>query len=621
MRLFLTLLLLVSVTTMFSAKGIEKVVKNQTSGGGYYTEDVLDDSYLLEGGFESGEFVEFTHNDETSVGIMFHVSEWNAYGSSGTSWWMSDPELGNDGGYADGWYQVLDSDAFTVSGTNPTLSFYHSYNIEDPAVYNNYDGWDGVNLRITTDGGLTWEVITNTSPAYNCTSMYSFGNVHGEGEGVPGWGGSSDWTNVTVDLSSYSGKTVKLRWAFASDGSFSTADDATMFGYQVDDIVVSTTEGELFSNNGTENGLTPSNNAPVGADLWSVVSTSGLGGAATGSYFASCNNESNTYVPNMVNTLTSPWVELPSVINTAYVDFKVRGSFSDNDVFPAVDHFGYYIQVNGESFRRYASNLDQDPNGDSFVYSDAPATWALFSESYATGLVDVSQFIGEEIRVILEFSSDEDTPIGEGVNVDDITVYTPDTVPVEFTTFTAAQSGSKVKLEWATATEINNKGFEVERSVNGSEWRVVGFVEGHGTVAQSKNYNFTDNINGISGSNVAYRLKQIDYSGAFDYSNEIELGDFLPTEYSVAQNYPNPFNPSTTISFAIPADNYVSLKVYNLLGQEVASIVDGNLAAGSYEYSFDASQLASGMYLYVLNSGANKNSSEFTSVNKMMLMK
>jgi Zn-dependent metalloprotease/DNA-binding beta-propeller fold protein YncE len=188
----------------------------------------------------------------------WHLDSWNAYTGSGQSWWIADPTLGNQGGYDNLWYEALETDSFLLSGTNPTLTFYHRYDVETPSQYEAYDGWDGMNVRISVDSGKSWQVLTNPTPAYTCTSLYSFGEMHREGPGIPGWAGQlTAWSKVSFDLSSYAGQTIQLRFAFASDGGFSTADLAPgLFGWQIDDIIVSSSAGTLFSNNGNSSGMT-----------------------------------------------------------------------------------------------------------------------------------------------------------------------------------------------------------------------------------------------------------------------------------------------------------------------------------------------------------------------------
>jgi len=191
----------------------------------------------------------------------WHVDSWNAY-QGGLSWWDADPSLGNQGGYKNEWYEGLDTDQISLSGSNLMLEFYHRYKVEEPAgAPAQYDGWDGMNVRISTDDGNTWQVLQNPVPAYSNSSLFSFGGRHGEGLGIPGWTGElSTWTNVSVDLSAYAGQTVRIRFAFASDFYFSTDDvGPDLFGWQIDNIIVSNSSTTLYSNDGDVNGMTTVN--------------------------------------------------------------------------------------------------------------------------------------------------------------------------------------------------------------------------------------------------------------------------------------------------------------------------------------------------------------------------
>ncbi len=621
----LTILLIIFLFGAVNAKVGDKVVKADSVNSNSSQLFIEEDTDLFMEDWESG-MGNWVHVDETGIAPQWHLDTWMAYGGSGESWWMADVTLGTNGGYNNSWYQVLDTDEFTLSGSNQQLTFYHRYSVEGPAGASSpYNGWDGMNVRISTDGGANWVVLANPTPAYTATSLFSFGDEHGEGPNIPGWAGDLlTWTQVTFDLSSYSGQNVKLRFAFASDPAYATGQDggpASMFAWQIDDILVTNNSGTLFSNDGTAAGMTASNNAASGADLWNVKT----GSAFSGTMFADCNNASGTYVPNMKNSLTSPWINLPSIITTAYLDFYLRGSFMDNDVFPAVDYFGVYVQVEGEIGRRYVSNITQDPNGSNFVYSDAPADWSLFSNTYSVGIVDLSSLIGNNIRVIFEFESDEDAPIGEALQVDDVMIWTPDVVPVELTSFTAVQKGAFVNLEWNTATELNNHGFEIERRtiVDGkeSEWHTIGFKKGHGTLTEPRTYSYLDKIEGLSADQIMYRLKQIDYNGNFEYSDAVLVENVVPLEFEISQNYPNPFNPSTLISYDVPQQSFVSLKVYNVTGEEISTLVNGIKEAGRYEVTFDASEMPTGVYFYVYKAGSAESSSSVLATKKMLLLK
>jgi hypothetical protein len=203
-------------------------------------------------------------------------------------------------------------------------------------------------------------------------------------------------------------------------------------------------------------------------------------------------------------------------------------------------------------------------------------------------------------------------------NADAAIVYGP-FVPVELTYFTATSQTGKVYLNWTTATELNNLGFEVERKIlnnqNEGEWIRIGFVEGHGTTTETKEYSYLDDINTIQASSLVYRLKQIDFLGSYEYSDEVYVESLAPTDFVLDQNYPNPFNPSTTITFGVPVRARVSLKVFNSLGEVVAVLINEEKAAGSYDAEFDASTLPSGTYFYRLQAGS------FVGTKKMVLMK
>ncbi len=190
----------------------------------------------------------------------------------------------------------------------------------------------------------------------------------------------------------------------------------------------------------------------------------------------------------------------------------------------------------------------------------------------------------------------------------------PPIIPVELTSFAANVNNlGQVVLNWQTASELNNQGFEIERRMESSEFRTIGFVEGAGTVTETRNYSFVDKT-ADQGINY-YRLKQMDFNGTYAYSDEVEVDVTGPLTFELEQNYPNPFNPSTNIKFSVPESGNVKLSVYNLVGEEVAVLVNGFSQAGFFEVTFDASNLSSGVYLYKLQS-ANS-----VQTKKMMLLK
>ena len=187
-------------------------------------------------------------------------------------------------------------------------------------------------------------------------------------------------------------------------------------------------------------------------------------------------------------------------------------------------------------------------------------------------------------------------------------------VPVELTSFSATSNSNVVTLSWTTATELNNYGFEIQRSTDEANWITLGFREGNGTTSEPKQYSFTDNISEISSETFYYRLKQLDFLGTYNYSNIIEVY-IAPASFALLQNYPNPFNPSTRISYQLPINSFVTLKVFDVVGNEIATLVNEEKSAGEYKVDFDASKIGSGIYFYTLSAG------EFLQTKKMILIK
>ncbi|BDQ02785.1 YCF48-related protein [Ignavibacterium sp.] len=191
-------------------------------------------------------------------------------------------------------------------------------------------------------------------------------------------------------------------------------------------------------------------------------------------------------------------------------------------------------------------------------------------------------------------------------------------IPVELISFGALVNNSDVRLSWSTSTELNNRGFEIERGQKPKvksqiDWESIGFINGKGTTTETQNYSFADK-NLLPGK-YYYRLKQIDFDGKFSFSGMIEVNVDLPTEFALEQNYPNPFNPTTKISWQSPVGSWQTLKVFDILGNEVATLVDEYKEPGRYEVEFDASDLSSGVYIYRLQADA------FISTKKMVLLR
>jgi hypothetical protein len=185
-------------------------------------------------------------------------------------------------------------------------------------------------------------------------------------------------------------------------------------------------------------------------------------------------------------------------------------------------------------------------------------------------------------------------------------------LPIQLSGFKATVLGQNgVRLNWVTLSETNNYGFYVERAQETvTHFHVLegSFVPGHGSTLQTQHYSYTDGT--PDRGKWWYRLRQVDLDGSVHFTEALTIDIVtsvkeatLPTEFSVSQNYPNPFNPTTTINIGLPYDAKVSLEVYNTLGQKVANLVDEIVTAGFHRVVLDASQLASGLYLYRMKTG------------------
>ena len=261
--------------------------------------------------------------------------------------------------------------------------------------------------------------------------------------------------------------------------------------------------------------------------------------------------------------------------------------------FGSINMWGVYIQPSDGNII-LANSYSTSPG--SWRSTDAGATWMpinLPSSGYQVVSVDsMTQFAAQ----------------GNGF----YKLSSPYFIPVELISFSASTTEGNVLLRWSTATELNNSGFDIERSSDNKDYVKIGFVPGYGTTTESKSYSYTTSL---KTTKQYYRLKQVDFDGTFEYSSTVEVDGIAPTEFSLKQNYPNPFNPTTRIDFTLPVESNAKISVYNLIGQKVVELINLKLYAGNHSVDFDATKLSSGIYLYKIEAGA------FSSVKKMQLLK
>ena len=279
----------------------------------------------------------------------------------------------------------------------------------------------------------------------------------------------------------------------------------------------------------------------------------------------------------------------------------------------------------GNSYELTAWFFDNDPAGrgrlvidwydasNSLIKSDYGGTYTSDQTSWQQLTMTATAPSGAtKVKVGVRFYDVKNNWDGDcTIYVDDFDGTPP--LPVELTTFSASIVKNKVELNWETATEVNNYGFNIERKPETGSWNKIGFVEGSGNSNSPKHYTFTDNT--ITAGKFLYRLKQIDIDGSFEYSDAIEVDLSSPVKYELSQNFPNPFNPTTSIQFSLPEASKVKLVVYNIIGEQVAELVNKNMEAGYHNVQFNAGNLNSGIYIYKIEAN------NFTQIRKMMLLK
>ena len=293
--------------------------------------------------------------------------------------------------------------------------------------------------------------------------------------------------------------------------------------------------------------------------------------------------DGNAYIVNVEGTMTTTAVLYSLDLTTGAATEVGTGLNFDN------------VTFNGQ-------DMDFDPaTGD--LYWSAYWSTGFFSEGASFRLIDITNGTSTEITPLGEF----DNYVGFNVNA------VCQSLPVELTSFSASTDGNSVMLNWTTATESNNSGFDVERSTDNNSFNKVSFVPGFGTTTQSRSYSYIDaNLNT---GKYYYRLKQVDYNGSSKYSNTVEVDVIAPKSCYLGQNYPNPFNPTTQIDYSITNQGFVNITVFNELGQQVATLVNRVVAAGKHTVNFNASRMASGIYIYRIQTG------KFVDVKKMNLLK
>ncbi len=484
------------------------------------------------------------------------------------------------------------------------------------------------NAPATVSGLLSGKDIIQTAAGnYHSIALASDGTVYTWGYNSDGELGNSDNTesNVPVAVSSLSSAKTITHVAAGGFHSIALASDGTSYTWG------SNYYGQLGTGNNTNSnvpvevgnllsGKTITQVAAGGSH--SIVLTSNGTVYTWGSnHYGQLGNGNNTdsNVPVLVGNLLSG----KTIIEVAAGYYHSIALMSDGTVYTW--GYNYYGQLgNGKNID---SNIPVAVGG---LLSGKTIVQVAAGEYHSIALASDGTIYtwGLNYNGELGDGTGTNSNIPVAVNQTDIGA-----LPVELTSFTASVSGNLINLNWQTETEVNSYGFSIERyalitlrsapdlsqNAESKVWKMVGFVKGHGSSNSPNKYSFTD-TNPLGGSEFEYRLKEIDNSGAFKYSKVVDV-KIAPGKYELFQNYPNPFNPSTVITYQLPVSGKVLLKVYDILGNVVSTLVDKIQPAGNHQVVFNTQQtttskhLSSGVYFYRINSG------NFREVKKMIVLK
>ncbi len=477
--------------------------------------------------------------------------------------------------------------------TSPTTSTLHSVSVIDDSVA--WIGGESGTILRTTDGGATWTSVgggnLGTEPVYNifgvdaqtalCTTSPSDTYIYRTTDG------GTTWTQVLA----VTGGFMDAIWMTDANNGFAYGDPVSGFWelFTTTDGGATWNPAPSLAQNGSEAGW---NNSMYvsGSDIYfgtnntTIYYSSDMGNSWTPQSTSTVTNSYSLWFNDASNGLTggnttlaqttdggTTWTALSNVPGSGNI-FGITGV--DNKWWFSRGSSVYYTEDNGSTWvTQYTATAG------SYNHMSLSRNGTTIMAVRGNGGISTYNFI----------------------------------VPVELTSFTASvNSSGQVELNWKTATETNNRIFEVERKTAGGSYTNIGSVEGSGTTTLPHSYSFTDNQ--ADNGTYTYRLKQIDFGGQSQYSGEVEVNINGLTTFNLEQNYPNPFNPSTDISYNIPEAGNVTLAVYNVIGEQVALLVNGFVTAGAHTVTFNAKALPSGVYFYKLQHGNS------VLVKKMMLL-
>ena len=480
-----------------------------------------------------------------------YIVEFTRTTNGGTNWTAGKPT-----GYTSGWGSAM------IHATDANTAYF--------PIYNTTAG--GGRIIATTDGGATWThqtTATYSAPNGFPNVLHFFDKQNGFTMGDPNGGYFEIYTTTNAGTNWVRVASASIPAALSGEygvvGFYSAVGNTVWF---------STNKGRLFKS--TDKGLN-----------WTVTDL-GIGSVQFKIAFRDANNGMLIITDNDQTMSTTDG-------GATWTNFTpAAGSFYTNDL----------TWVPGTEKTLVATGSATGFSGASYSF-DGGVNFTDFDAASGVQFLTV-RFADANVGWAGSFNS--------SATVGGMFKYVGQKLPVELTSFSASVVKSSVTLNWETASELNNHGFEIQRKQAG-EWLTVGFKSGKGTTSEKNNYSFVDDISALNAGTVSYRLRQIDLDGSFDFSNVVEVEYLASMDFALQQNYPNPFNPSTSISFSLAQSGFVNLSVYDVTGSKVAELINGNMQQGVHTVEFNGSGLSSGLYLYRLTQG------ELTSTKKLNLLK
>ena len=452
-----------------------------------------------------------------------------------------------------------------------------------------------------------------------------------------------------------------MSWTAKNDGlsNFSTRE----FAFIGDNIFVATSGAGVFRSSESDTSWTSASNGLSDLEVYALTVKgtklfAGSGGNTQAGVYMS-NDSANSWI-KVSNGLTLPAsIRALASDDGQYLYTGVYGTGTGSGVFYSIDDGGMWMEANNGITNRYVWKLQikgadvfagMDNGGGVYLSTNQGTLWQPVNSGLTDSIIQSFTVYGENIFVGTYtggvFLSTNNGTNWEAINtgltnldikslaVDDKYIYAGtagsgvgengiwrralseiNIIPVELSSFTASVSKNSVTLNWSTATETNNSGFEIQRKLDKSKWERIAFVEGNGTTTESQNYSIIDDISPIETKTIKYRLKQLDYDGSYEFSKVVEITQLAPTRFELDQNYPNPFNPTTTVRFSLPADVRVRINIYNSLGELIAEVINKDYEAGYHRVEFSGFIIPSGIYFYRLQAD------DFIETKKMILMK